>query len=94
MRYNNIVHNGKGVIFYAMEGFRLSENNIADNTEYNISLLEGQSWDVDARQNWWGTTDEKKIKELTRDKDDDQALGIVDFSDFADSPIEGPGVPW
>ena len=93
VRYNNIVHNGKGVIIFAMEEFRLSENNIADNKDYNISLLEGQIWDVDARRNWWGTTDEKKIKELIRDKDEEEALGKLDFSDFADSPIEGPGAP-
>jgi hypothetical protein len=77
-----------------MQGVRLSENNISDNEEYNISLLDGQTSDVDARHNWWGTRNEKKIRDLLWDKEEDKTLGIVDFSDFALSPIEGAGVQW
>jgi parallel beta-helix repeat protein len=94
VRYNNVTHNGKGVIVYAMDGLRLSENNISENDEYNISLMEGQIGDVDARNNWWGTTDKKKIKDLIWDKDEDETLGRLDFSDFAVSPIQGAGIPW
>lgn len=94
VRYNNTVHNGRGIILYAMQGVRLSENNISDNEEYNISLLEGQTSDVDARHNWWGTRDEEKIRDLIWDKDEDKTLGRIDFSDFALSPIKGAGVPW
>jgi len=93
VRYNNIVHNGKGIALYAMEGFRLSENNISDNEDYNISLLEGQVLDVDARRNWWGTTDEKKIRDLIWDKDEDETLGKLDFSDFTDIPVKEAGIP-
>lgn len=93
IRYNNITQNGKGVITYSVEDLRLRENNIFDNKEYNISLMEGQTQDVDARHNWWGTTDEKRIKALIWDRDEDESLGTLDFSHFADSPIEGAGVP-
>ncbi|MDY6987468.1 MAG: NosD domain-containing protein [Thermodesulfobacteriota bacterium] len=93
LRYNNAVHNGKGVIVYAMKGVRLRENNISDNEEYNISLMEGQTWNVDARHNWWGTPDTKMITALIWDKDEDGTLGILDFSGFADLPIDGAGLP-
>ncbi|MDY6836590.1 MAG: right-handed parallel beta-helix repeat-containing protein [Thermodesulfobacteriota bacterium] len=93
IRYNHAVHNGKGVIVYAMKGLQLRENNISDNDEYNISLMEGQIWNVDARHNWWGTPDTKIITALIWDKDEEVTLGTVDFSGFADSPIDGAGLP-
>jgi len=94
VRYNNITHNGKGVIFYAVKNILLRENNIADNNDYNISLLDGQSADVVARSNWWGTTDEGKIKALIRDNGRDKELGHVDFSDAAQTPVSGAGLLW
>jgi len=93
IRYNNTVHNGKGVIVYAMKGLQLHQNNISDNEEYNISLMEGQIWNVDARHNWWGTPDTKRIAALIWDKDEDGTLGTLDFSGFADLPIDGAGLP-
>jgi hypothetical protein len=94
VRYNNITHNGKGVIFYAVKDILLRENNIADNNDYNISLLDGQSADVVARSNWWGTTDEEKIKKLIRDNGRDKELGHVDFSDATQAPVSGAGLLW
>ena len=93
VRYNNITRNGKGIILYATQGLRISENNIADNEAYNIAFLEGQIRNVDAPHNWWGTRDEKEIKGLIWDKDEDGTLGKLDFSGFAPSPVEGAGVP-
>jgi parallel beta-helix repeat protein len=93
VRYNNISRNGKGIILYSTKGCRLSENNIIDNKQYNVSMLEGQTWNVDARNNWWGTKDAGKIKNLIWDKDEEGHLGKVDFSDVASSPIQKAGVP-
>jgi len=93
VKLNNILGNEKGVILYATRGCRLSQNNIADSVQYNVSMLEGQTWNVDARQNWWGTKDKKKIKGLIWDKDEESHLGRVDFSDLASSPIKEAGVP-
>jgi hypothetical protein len=92
VRYNDITKNGKGVILYKMNDLRISENNIAENG-YNISLMEGQESDVDARHNWWGTANKNKIKELIWDKDEDETLGRLIFSDYTSSPVKGSGLP-
>jgi parallel beta-helix repeat protein len=91
--YNDIIGNGKGVILYAVEGLQLSANNIADNGDYNVSLLEGQIHDIDARHNWWGSTGTERIRNLIWDKDEDNALGRVDSSEFAGAPVAGAGIP-
>jgi len=90
--YNNIMYNGKGIILYATQRFQFADNNISDNETYSVSLLDGQRWNVDARHNWWGTRDKRRIKDLIWDKDEDHTLGKVDFSGPADSPIKGAGV--
>ena len=92
VRLNNINKNGKGVIFYATKEALLRDNNIADNKNYNISMLEGQPDDITARNNWWGTTDEKKILEKVMDKARDETLGRVDLTDFYTAPVPGAGI--
>jgi parallel beta-helix repeat protein len=92
LKNNNITRNGKGIILYATRGCRLSQNNIVDNEQYNVSMLEGQTWNVDARNNWWGTKDAGKIRSLIWDKDEEGHLGRVDFSDLASAPIKEAGV--
>jgi hypothetical protein len=92
VRFNNINKNGKGVIFYATKETLLRDNNIADNKNYNISMLEGQSGDITARNNWWGSTDEKKIMEKVMDKARDESLGKVDLTDFYTAPVSGAGI--
>ncbi len=56
--------------------------------------MEGQKWDVDVGNNWWGTTDVQKIKDSMWDRDEDETLGEIDFSGFATSPIERAGALW
>jgi hypothetical protein len=92
VRLNNINKNGKGIIFYATKEALLRDNNIADNENYNISMLEGQPDDLVARNNWWGSTDEKKILEKVMDKARDESLGKVDLTDFCTSPVPGAGI--
>ena len=93
VRFNNIVRNEKGIILYDTKGCRISQNNIADNVQYNVSMLEGQTWNVDARNNWWGTKDTKKIRSMIWDKEEEGQLGTVVFSGLASSPIKEAGVP-
>ncbi len=93
IRYNNIVNNGKGVIVFLIKnGMLLRDNNITGNEDYNVSLLEGQTWDLDARNNWWGETDGAKIRAKNRDKANDDTLAQVDVSNATNAPIKGAGL--
>lgn len=92
VRFNNINKNGKGVIFYATKEALLRENNIADNENYNISMLEGQPYDIVAQNNWWGTTDVKKMQEKVMDKGRDKTLGKVDLTNWYTTPVFGAGI--
>ena len=92
VRFNNINKNGKGVIFYATEDILLRDNNIADNVNYNISMLEGQPSDITAQYNWWGTADEQRILEKVMDKSRDKTLGKADVSNFYTAPVAETGI--
>lgn len=93
IKNNNIVKNGKGVLFWGVKpGFKIHDNNIHDNTDYNLSLMEGTEADINASGNWWGTTDEVAIKATIRDKEEEKELGSAIVKGFAQSPIPGAGI--
>lgn len=94
VRYNNIKNNDKGVIFFKVKDIFLRDNNITGNKDYNVSMLDGQSTDIALQNNWWGSTDKAKIKDMVRDKKRDDTLGSVDFSNFLKSPVAGAGLLW
>ncbi len=93
IRYNEITGNGKGIILYAVNDIIIRENNIAGNSDYNISLLEGQAEDIDAQYNWWGTTDVKAIMDKIRDRHRDSSLGEVVVTNALEGPVKGAGLP-
>ncbi len=92
IRYNTISRNGKGVIFYVVKGVLLRDNNIMENLDYNISLLEGQSNDIVAHANWWGTTDLEKMHSLVLDSSRDTTLGTVQLDKYLKKPVAGAGI--
>lgn len=92
VRFNNISGNGKGAIMYAVKAITLTDNNIIDNTDYNLSMLEGQTNDLAFPGNWWGTTDEKQIREKVLDKAKESNLGAADLSNFAQAAIAEAGI--
>ncbi|MFQ6675523.1 MAG: right-handed parallel beta-helix repeat-containing protein, partial [Fidelibacterota bacterium] len=73
---NLISGNSKGVLTSSSP--RLSFNNLYGNTGYYLETT-GAS-DIDARTNWWGTTDGSSIAAVIKDKLDDSQLGLVDYS--------------
>ncbi|CAK8719704.1 MAG: copper-binding protein (NosD) [Candidatus Electronema aureum] len=92
VQFNNISGNGKGVILYAVKAMLLSDNNITDSKDYNLSMLEGQANDLAFPKNWWGTADESKIREKVLDKIGDSVLGKADLSNFYTAAVAGAGI--
>jgi len=74
---------GSPVIGGAIE----SQNDIIDNTDYNI--MNFTSNDIIATYSWWGTADSLEIAAMIHDFYNDPLLGIVYFSPWADSAVYG-----
>jgi parallel beta-helix repeat protein len=70
-------------------------NNSGDGGIYDIQNDNDSSQpDIDATGNWWGTTDANAIEARIYHNSDDSALGIVQYTPFADGPVgEGPSSP-
>jgi parallel beta-helix repeat protein len=85
---NDIHGNKKGVYLYQARGLVLSRNNIFDNIDYNVSVAEAQDYDIDARNNWFGTINREKIGALIFDREDDPELGRVAIDPFLDARVK------
>lgn len=88
VKKNEITGNKKGVYLYQARGVTFANNNIYDNIDYNISVAEAQDYDIDARNNWFGTINREKIEEKIFDKNDDSDLGKVEFDPFLVRQVE------
>lgn len=86
--FNQITGNKKGIYLYQARDVRLENNNIYDNTDYNVAVAEAQDYDVDARSNWFGTINKEKVEELIFDKNDDADLGHVHFEPFLRKKVD------
>lgn len=79
--YNNINNNTlNGIYLYDSTNNTISYNNILDN---NYNLYNGQSNDVAAEYNWWGTTNSTTID---NNINDDPTYGEVNFIPFLNAP--------
>jgi parallel beta-helix repeat protein len=85
---NEITGNKKGVYLYQARGVIFTNNNIYDNKDYNISVAEAQDYDIDAKNNWFGTINKEKIEAMIFDKNDDSDLGKVEYEPFLDRQVE------
>jgi len=80
---SGIILNGKnGIINFC---------NICGNTPYdvvnNASWYLGEEGNVDATNNWWGTTNSTEIDQHIYDYWDDYNVGFVHYQPFFDSPV-------
>ncbi|OHB29444.1 MAG: hypothetical protein A2X84_01235 [Desulfuromonadaceae bacterium GWC2_58_13] len=85
---NLIAGNGRSGVRWKDSTGKLRDNLLAGNGEYAL-VNEGEG-PVDARSNWWGTTEAKALGALIRDGADLAGRGLVDAGDFLTVP---PSLP-
>ena len=85
---NIITSNEIGIIAYFP--FKLLENNIFDNSGYALVSKRGKVI-IQARYNWWGTTDTNYISKQIYDGDDDANLRKVSYQPILTSEVEDAG---
>jgi len=76
VKLNEILDNGNSGVSIEDSDVDITKNNLVGNRNYAIDN-NGKA-DVDARENWWGTTDKKLIAGMIYDKADDPDLGKVE----------------
>jgi hypothetical protein len=79
---NTIANNPIGILTSSHLA-TISNNNIQS---YNYSLKQGTLKDIDAANNWWGTTDAAAISQSIFDNKNDFNLGKVNFVPFLTAP--------
>ncbi len=85
--FNEITDNKKGIYLFQAKNLKLINNNIYDNKDYDIAVAEAQDFDVDARNNWFGTTNKDEIQQNIFDGSTDPDLGKVLFIPFLTKPV-------
>ena len=82
---NTITGNGVGIALYSPASATITYNNL-ENNSLNVFLEQGTAGNVDAVDNWWGTTDQQAINQSIHDFKNDFNLGTVTFIPFLTSP--------
>jgi hypothetical protein len=87
IRNNTIANNTEGISIYngGVPLPTITYNNIYGNSRYNFRLTDIRV-DVNASQNWWGTTDAQAIGESIFDFKKDFNLGNVTFTPYLTEP--------
>jgi len=89
---NVITRNGNSGISIEDSDVKIAGNEITDNSLYAID--NNGSMDVDAKGNWWGTSDSFEIKGMVFDKAKATAIGAVEFSPAAQGPLKKRNPLW
>ena len=69
----------------------ITNNNIYDNSDYNLNLGAKQIWDLAISGNWWGTVNKGIIRQTIFDKQRDDVLGNAIFEPIQMKKIENAG---
>ena len=99
LRGNVFIANRVDLDIRASQGnITLSDNDFLDSTDFSIKGARGDGAlslvDIDASDNWWGTTDQSAIPGMIYDCSDDPNYGCVEFLPLAPSPVgSAPGLP-
>lgn len=88
LSYNTIAKNNIGVITndYDNSVPAINNNNIYNNSTYNIQNQTDVN--VNAKNNYWGTTDEDAIRQTIYDGYNQAGLGIVKISDYLSTAVD------
>lgn len=70
----------------------ITDNDIYNNSSYNLSLGEKQSWNLDIANNWWGTTDASTIEKKIFDQNREPSLGRALYKPTACKPVKQAGI--
>jgi parallel beta-helix repeat protein len=93
IRDNTITRTSTG-IFCQSASVTIVNNNIFDNSEYNLNIRERSDDEINATNNWWGTTDTTAISDSIRDYYDDFDLATAIYEPFLLEPNpNAPTVP-
>ena len=91
---NDIRENEGGVGLQVSSNVVANENNILDNAEFEIGSNNNPGAEnIDATNNWWGTTDILAIRLKTFDFFTDENLGIIDIEPVATGPFTIEEIP-
>jgi parallel beta-helix repeat protein len=86
IKQNTITKNAVGISFDDSPTPIIVNNNIEENSNYNLRMKPGVQVDITAANNWWGTTDTSVIAQKIYDYNDDFNLGKVNYTPFLTAP--------
>lgn len=81
IKQNTIIKNLIGIYLDGTPRPTIVNNNVEDNS-YNVRLRSSTEVNIDASNNWWGTTDRLAIDQKIYDYNDDLNLGKVTYTPF------------
>ena len=90
---STLLNFNSGLVFDGKNTISIANNNILSNSSYNVK--NNTSSDLILENNYWGTSTESEIQDLSIDSSDDIDKGTVDYTPFSTSlntraPISPP----